>query len=536
MPGPSSIACPKTAWRPISWPQKFGHRRPGHVRHIHRVDCSGGLASTSRSWRSRSLAAIAVSIPLGVIAARRPRLGPLILTTTGVIQTIPSLALLVFMIPWLGIGAKPALVALFLYSLLPIVRNTATGLRDIPVSLRESAEALGLPATARLLRIELPMASRSILAGIKTAAVINVGTATIGALIGAGGFGQPILTGIRRDDLSMILFEGAIPAALLALAVQASVRPGRAVPRSTRPRRPNRQPDTGPRSSAAGPTTRPRGEAGTRRQPPEMVERIFVRVFGMNRFALLERKLRAGDADDLRFLADQIHLHAFLRTNVVGPMRERAQVEVGAELAIDPLEHVQVKGGAHATAIVVSGPDDRFVLVEIESNEQAAAVADQPGDRAQKVCCRARTEIANRRARKIHDAPRPRVAGIGQQQRLREIAVNRQDLQSRKSPGQIDGRLLECIAGDIDRQIGSGCIELFEQQPRFQAAAAAKFDQLAIFARGIGHFTGVCLEDRQLRPRQIILVELANLVKKRRARLVVKVFTRDFFLRSAESM
>ena len=165
-------------------------------------------------------AAIAVSIPLGVTAASRPRLGPYILTTTGLIQTIPSLALLVFMIPWLGIGASPALVALFLYSLLPIVRNTATGLRDIPVSLRESAEALGLTAGARLLRIELPMASRSILAGIKTAAVINVGTATIGALIGAGGFGQPILTGIRRDDLSMILFEGAIPAALLALAVQ----------------------------------------------------------------------------------------------------------------------------------------------------------------------------------------------------------------------------------------------------------------------------------------------------------------------------
>jgi osmoprotectant transport system permease protein len=165
-------------------------------------------------------AAIAVSIPLGVLAARRPRLGPFILTTTGLIQTIPSLALLVFMIPLLGIKEKPALVALFLYSLLPIVRNTATGLRDIPESLRESAEALGLPSRERLFRIELPMASRSILAGIKTAAVINVGTATIGALIGAGGFGQPILTGIRRDDLSMILFEGAIPAALLALAVQ----------------------------------------------------------------------------------------------------------------------------------------------------------------------------------------------------------------------------------------------------------------------------------------------------------------------------
>jgi osmoprotectant transport system permease protein len=166
------------------------------------------------------LAAIAVAIPLGVIASRSQQIGPVILTAVGVIQTIPSLALLVFMIPWLGIGAKPALAALFLYSLLPIVRNTASGLRDIPLSLRESAEALGLPQTARLFSVELPMASRSILTGIKTAAVINVGTATIGALIGAGGFGQPILTGVRRDDVAMILLEGAIPAALLALAVQ----------------------------------------------------------------------------------------------------------------------------------------------------------------------------------------------------------------------------------------------------------------------------------------------------------------------------
>jgi osmoprotectant transport system permease protein len=165
-------------------------------------------------------AAIAVAVPLGVVAAHRVRAGSVILAVAGVIQTIPSLALLVFMIPWLGIGVKPALVALFLYSLLPIVRNTTTGLRDIPPSLRESAQALGLTPAAALWRIELPMAARAILAGIKTAAVINVGTATIGALIGAGGFGQPILTGIRRYDLSMILLEGAIPAALLALAVQ----------------------------------------------------------------------------------------------------------------------------------------------------------------------------------------------------------------------------------------------------------------------------------------------------------------------------
>jgi len=165
-------------------------------------------------------AAIVVAIPLGVIAGRYPRAGGLILAIVGMIQTIPSLALLVFMIPWLGIGAKPALVALFLYSLLPIIRNTSTGLREIPATLRESAEALGLPSSTRLLKIELPLASRGILGGIKTAAVINVGTATIGALIGAGGFGQPILTGIRRDDLTMILWEGAIPAAVLALLVQ----------------------------------------------------------------------------------------------------------------------------------------------------------------------------------------------------------------------------------------------------------------------------------------------------------------------------
>lgn len=165
-------------------------------------------------------AAILAAIPLGIVAARRPRVGSGILATAGIIQTIPSLALLVFMIPWLGIGAGPAMVALFLYSLLPIIRNTATGLVGIPPTLRESAEAIGLPPWTRLVQIELPMASRSILAGIKTAAVINVGTATIGALIGAGGFGQPILTGIRRDDVAMILFEGAIPAAALALAVQ----------------------------------------------------------------------------------------------------------------------------------------------------------------------------------------------------------------------------------------------------------------------------------------------------------------------------
>ncbi|HXG11638.1 MAG TPA: glycine betaine ABC transporter substrate-binding protein, partial [Gemmataceae bacterium] len=164
-------------------------------------------------------AAIVVAVPLGIVAAHRPSGGQVILGVAGVIQTIPSLALLVFLIPLLGIGGLPAVVALFLYSLLPIVRNTYAGLHDIPVTIRESAEALGLPAAARLRLVELPMAARAILAGIKTAAVINVGTATLGALIGAGGYGQPILTGIRLDDTGLIL-QGAVPAALLALLMQ----------------------------------------------------------------------------------------------------------------------------------------------------------------------------------------------------------------------------------------------------------------------------------------------------------------------------
>ncbi len=165
-------------------------------------------------------AAILIAIPLGILAAYQPGWGQLVLGVCGLIQTIPALALLVFMIPLLGIGGPPALMALFLYSLLPIVRNTHAGLTNIPAALRESADALGLPPGEKLRRVELPLAMRSILAGIKTSAVINVGTATLGALIGAGGYGQPILTGIRLDDVGLIL-QGAVPAALLALFVQA---------------------------------------------------------------------------------------------------------------------------------------------------------------------------------------------------------------------------------------------------------------------------------------------------------------------------
>lgn len=138
----------------------------------------------------------------------------------GFIQTVPSLALLAFLIPLLGrIGTLPAVLALFVYSLLPIVRNTHSGLTGIAPALKESACALGLPAGARLRLIELPLATPAILAGIKTSAVINVGTATIAAFIGAGCYGERIVTGLALNDHAMLL-AGAIPAAGLALLVQ----------------------------------------------------------------------------------------------------------------------------------------------------------------------------------------------------------------------------------------------------------------------------------------------------------------------------
>ena len=165
--------------------------------------------------------AILAGLPLGITASRPGLFSQLILGATGVVQTIPSLALLALFaaIPFLGIGQLSAVVALFLYSLLPIVRNTATGLQNIPRGIRESAAALGLEPVSRLRKVYLPIASRTILAGIKTSAIINVGTATLAALIGAGGLGEPIISGLSLNDSQTIL-QGAIPAALLAIAVQ----------------------------------------------------------------------------------------------------------------------------------------------------------------------------------------------------------------------------------------------------------------------------------------------------------------------------
>jgi osmoprotectant transport system substrate-binding protein/osmoprotectant transport system permease protein len=167
------------------------------------------------------LLSIIVGIPLGIVASRGGAVGHVILGFVGVVQTIPSLALLALLVPlpFFGISIRTAIAALFLYGLLPIVRNTATGLQDIPRALRESAVALGLSPIARLWQVYLPMASRSILSGIKTSAVINIGTATLAALIGAGGLGEPIISGLNLNDHVTIL-EGAIPAAVLALLVQ----------------------------------------------------------------------------------------------------------------------------------------------------------------------------------------------------------------------------------------------------------------------------------------------------------------------------
>jgi osmoprotectant transport system substrate-binding protein/osmoprotectant transport system permease protein len=167
------------------------------------------------------LLSIIVGIPLGIVASRGGAVGHIILGCAGIVQTIPSLALLALLVPlpFFGISVRTAIAALFLYGLLPIVRNTATGLQDIPRSLRESAVALGLGPIARLYKIYLPIASRSILSGIKTSAVINIGTATLAALIGAGGLGEPIISGLSLNDHVTIL-EGAIPAAVLALLVQ----------------------------------------------------------------------------------------------------------------------------------------------------------------------------------------------------------------------------------------------------------------------------------------------------------------------------
>jgi osmoprotectant transport system permease protein len=165
-------------------------------------------------------AAILVGLPLGIIATYHVALRSTILAITGVLQTVPTLALLAFLIPILGrIGTWPALLALFLYGLLPIVRNTVAGLAEVPAGLKEAGRALGLSDMQRLMLIELPLSARIIVAGIKTATILAIGTATLAALIGAGGYGERITIGLALNDNAMLL-AGAIPAAALALLAE----------------------------------------------------------------------------------------------------------------------------------------------------------------------------------------------------------------------------------------------------------------------------------------------------------------------------
>jgi len=166
---------------------------------------------------SLALAAL-VAIPFGLVLERRRRLAEPLVRVTGLLQTIPGIALLAFMIPLLGIGVVPALVALFVYSLYPIVRNTYSGVRDADPLAVNAAHAMGMTEGQVLRLVRLPLAAPTIMAGVRTAAVINVGTATLAAFIGAGGLGEPIVTGLALSDTGLIL-SGAVPAAALALLV-----------------------------------------------------------------------------------------------------------------------------------------------------------------------------------------------------------------------------------------------------------------------------------------------------------------------------
>ncbi|HEV6967008.1 glycine betaine ABC transporter substrate-binding protein [Roseateles sp.] len=165
--------------------------------------------------------AVAVAVPLGIAAHRLPRLAGPVMAGVGLLQTLPSLALLAFLIALVGrIGFVPALLALFVYALLPIVRNTHAGLQAVPDGLRQAALALGLTRGQALRSIELPLALPTLMAGVKTAAVTNVGTATVAAFVGAGGLGERIVAGLAVNDTTLML-AGALPAAALAVVVQA---------------------------------------------------------------------------------------------------------------------------------------------------------------------------------------------------------------------------------------------------------------------------------------------------------------------------
>ncbi|MBD3266745.1 ABC transporter permease subunit [bacterium] len=166
--------------------------------------------------------AVLLGIPFGILASRHWLVQQIVLSTAGIFQTIPSLAMLAFLLPFLGIGIKPAITALVLYALLPIVRNTYTGITGIDPPVFEAADGVGFSSSQRLFMVELPLALPIIIAGIRTATVICVGIATLSAFIGAGGLGDFIVKGLAMNNTRLILL-GAIPAAILALALDAVI-------------------------------------------------------------------------------------------------------------------------------------------------------------------------------------------------------------------------------------------------------------------------------------------------------------------------
>ena len=173
--------------------------------HIQLVAISSGLT-------------ILVGIPLGIWVTRpggRDFL-PIVTDLTSFGQTFPPVAVLALAVPMLGFGLRPTIVALFLYGLLPVVRNTIAGLRAVPQDVLDAAAGMGMSPARTLIRIEIPLAARVILAGVRISVIINIGTAMIGAVIGAGGLGSPIIAGLVQDNLAYII-EGAVPAAILAV-------------------------------------------------------------------------------------------------------------------------------------------------------------------------------------------------------------------------------------------------------------------------------------------------------------------------------
>jgi len=201
------------------WEHLLGAIFPNETEVIYpRADISQLLGEHLLLVLVSSAAAVIIGTSVGILVTRtrgRPWLGP-VTDMSSLAQTIPPIAVLALAVPSIGFGFKPTVLALFLYSILPIIRNTIAGIEAVPPRLIEAARGLGMTRTQVLTRVEIPLSFRLVIAGIRTSVVINVGTATVGAVAGAGGLGVPILSGLVRENPAFVL-EGAVTSALLAL-------------------------------------------------------------------------------------------------------------------------------------------------------------------------------------------------------------------------------------------------------------------------------------------------------------------------------